>query len=127
MSREDAILDLIVDAALEDRPFASLVEAYIDERLHDEDVPPFEGTQAMEQWMRKNLGMLYGNDEIERVLRPAYLRVYKRLAPWSTGESFEVPDDMPQMVPREVIFAVGEALGKQDAMDAVALRAARRA
>ncbi len=88
MAREDAIVNLIVEAVVEERPFKSLVEAYIDERLHDEDAPQFESTRAMEQWMRTHLDMLYGRDEVESVLRAAYLRVYKRIASWSSGESF---------------------------------------
>jgi len=132
-SPSNVLLEIIVQKAETSTDLATLVRAYVDELLeewqeyHGSDVPNFDRTSEAEEWMGRELGVLYDPREIENEYNETFVREYRRLNRHATREAAlgvsELPPGLPSSgVPASLLHALAEEQAHKDAHVAHALR-----
>lgn len=131
-SSRKRIVDLIVQQVLRERETKPLMEAWISDAIEDwqedtEDEPPGDSMTEYNRWLEQEIGVLLDKNDIEKSLQTAYVDLYRKLvrgtSQASALEVFDYPDIIPDArVPKEVAVAIGEAMAKRDAVDAIALK-----
>jgi hypothetical protein len=123
-SSAESILRLILRGVENERPTASLVQAYIDEVIEDLDGEPRDlSFQERDHWLEREVGVLLRPEDVEKALLKTYTSVYLAKVPWANLAVFDHPSGFPnRVVPRKIVEAVGRQIALQDADEAHALR-----
>jgi hypothetical protein len=126
-----AILKLIIKGALDERSVKSLVDAYIDDLLEDQDDGLAEDPDLRHRLLSdalETLGIVERPEAVEKLMQDSYVARYRRGLDYPISreralEVFAFPQGFPEkMVPQEVVTAVAQALADRDATEANLMR-----
>lgn len=129
LAKQGSLTRIIVERVLDQRPVDSHVSALLDELYEeyedrtDEPVPTFGNERENEDWLKKNLDILSGQD-VEKWLQSQYVKLYRRLSgvdQRTALETFDFPD-LPRQVPKDVLDEIAVTMARLDARDREALR-----